>query len=95
MLQFCRTFDILKRRFPVLITKMSIDSISTEILFVTCVILHNITIDVHDEIPNDGYGVDRDNDVEKDHNSNKAEVTRGSEERSKLINDYFLPLTMQ
>jgi len=64
--------------------------INTQAIIVSCAIIHNICIDLHDELPNDilQEGYDIENIVEANL-PNLIGVTRGRQERDRLIRDHF------
>lgn len=53
-----------------------------------CAVLHNICIDMNDELPPEDYD-NENNDIAVDNLSNLPIVTRGRQERDCLIRDYF------
>lgn len=52
-MQYCRCFGVLKRRFPVLSKGLTVDLNNTQAIIVACAVLHNICVDMHDELPDD------------------------------------------
>lgn len=64
--------------------------INAQAIIVSCAIIHNICIDLHDELPNDilqeGYDIEN---IAEDNLPNLIEVTRGRQERDRLVRDHF------
>ncbi|XP_022175254.1 putative nuclease HARBI1 [Myzus persicae] len=85
-----RCFGVHKRRFPVLSKGITTSLINTQAIIVSCAIIHNICIDLHDELPNDilqeGYDIEN---IAEDNLPNLIEVTRGRQERDRLVRDHF------
>lgn len=73
---------------------MTIDLINTQAIIVACAVLHNICIDMHDELPNDDLLYeDYDNDnanIAEDNLLNMTSV--GRQVRDGLIRDHFANL---
>lgn len=53
ILQYYRCFGVLKRRLPVLSKGITVNLSNTQAIIVACAVMHNICIDMHDEVPND------------------------------------------
>lgn len=93
-MQCCRCFGVLKRRFPVLSKGLTVDLNNTQAIIIACAILHNICVDMHDELPDDEPMV---NDINNDVNPRGNHIvnlpgTRGRQERDRLVNDHFANL---
>lgn len=65
---------------------------NTQAIIVACAVIHNICIDMHDELPNDLCEYPYDENVRDNHLHNLAENTRGRQERDRLIRDHFANL---
>lgn len=84
----------MKRRFPVLSKGLTVDLKNTQAIIVACAVLHNVCIEMHDELPDDEPMEENNIDVNlrvDDHIVNLA-GTRGRQERDRLVNDHFANL---
>ncbi|CAI6354417.1 unnamed protein product [Macrosiphum euphorbiae] len=87
-----RCFGVMKRRFPVLSKGLTVNLNNTQAIIVACAVLHNICVDMHDELPDDELMENNFiNDVNENHIDNLV-GTRGRQERDRLINDHFANL---
>jgi len=70
--------------------------VNTQAIIVACAVIHNICIDMHDDLPNDPFqheGYDNVDIAEDNHqNENVIGVVRGRQERDILIRDHFANL---
>lgn len=83
-----------KQRFLVLSKGITVNLMNTQAVIVACAVLHNISIDMKDELSNDFLiedNNDSDTNVEED-NLNLRDNTRSRQERNWLIMNYFANL---
>ncbi|KAL4083616.1 hypothetical protein QTP88_028932 [Uroleucon formosanum] len=84
-----RCFGVMKRRFPVHSKGLTVNLNNTQAIIVACAVLHNICVDMHDELPDDELMENNFiNDVNENHIGNLV-GTRGRQEIDRLINDHF------
>lgn len=92
LLQYYRCFGVLKRRFPVLSKGITVNLSNIQAIIVACAVMHNICIDMHDDIPNDLCEDNYDGNVREENFFDLPGNTRGRQERDRVIRDHFANL---
>lgn len=76
-----------------MLNKGIIDNLSNTLaILVACAVMHNICIDVHDEVPNDLCEDNYDENVREENFFDFPENTRRRQERDRVIRDHFANL---
>lgn len=75
-----------------MLSEITVNLKDTQAIIVTCAVLHNISIDMHREMPNDLCEDPNDENVRDYYLFNLEENIRGRQERDLLIRDHFANL---